>query len=78
MLIVFELEPPPIDSLYRTNLSWNDIGGKITKSMGLSTYMIFSLLPKTPQKNIVEKCGKVLTYSQKLYLCRQFGTENAN
>ena len=37
-----------------------------------ATYMNFSLLTEIVQKNIVEKCGKVLTYSQKLYLCSQF------
>ena len=43
-----------------------------------ATYMNFSLLTEIVQKNIVEKCGKVLTYSQKLYLCSQFGTDYAN
>ena len=39
--------------------------------------LIFSLLPKNSTKNIVEKCGKVLTYSHFLYFCPVFGMKYA-
>ena len=39
-------------------------------------FLLFSELVSIVQKNIVEKCGKVLTYSQKLYLCSVFWHEN--
>ena len=39
-------------------------------------FLIFSELVSIVQKKIVEKCGKVLTYSQKLYLCSVFWHEN--
>jgi len=38
--------------------------------------LTISLLTTIVQKNIVEKCGKVLTYSQILYLCSLFWHEN--
>ena len=53
--------------------------GKVQTSAGMTReahLLIFSLLTNYVQKNIVEKCGKALTYPQKTYLCSQFWHEN--
>ena len=39
--------------------------------------LIYSILTTNTPKNIVEKCGKVLTYSHFLYFCPVFGMKYA-
>ena len=40
--------------------------------------LIFRTLTETSKKNIVEKCGKLLSEPQKLYLCSRFWHENGS
>ena len=39
--------------------------------------LIYSILTTNTPKNIVEKCGKVLTYSHFLYFCGTIGMKYA-